>query len=241
MNDQHPILFNGEMVRAVLAGRKTQTRRVIRPQPSGAWAVPPVTVSAGRWTSHGCMSDLRCPYGTPGDLLWVREAWQYLGSSWRVGEPYEKHRVRYLADDTRGEVKLSYPCTLPPHQTKPKNYESRYLDKYPADFEGREEMAWHDFLTDWWRKARPARFMPRWASRITLLVTGVRVERVQDITEADAIAGGCGFGHNYGDGTARTGFAMLWDSINAKRGAGWDVNPWVWVVEFRPLAALGEE
>jgi len=75
--------------------------------------------------------------------------------------------------------------------------------------------------------------MPRWASRITLQVTGVRVERVQDISEEDAMAEGCGAEHNFGDGTAKVGFAMLWDSLNAKRGYGWNENRWVWVVEFR--------
>ena len=100
MNDQHPILFNGDMVRAIIAGRKTQTRMVVRPQPSGAWAVPPVTVSAGRWTSHGCTSDLRCPYGTPGDLLWVREAWREVSSAMMADGsiPSQPARCVYRAD-----------------------------------------------------------------------------------------------------------------------------------------------
>jgi len=102
----------------------------------------------------------------------------------------------------------------------------------------REEMLNDRGFTDC--KWKPSIHMPRWASRITLEVTGVRVERVQAITEADAEAEGIAFMRDIPDAdetlTAKVLFEILWESINAKRGYGWDVNPWVWVVEFRRVA-----
>ena len=204
MNDQHPILFNGEMVRAIIAGRKTQTRRLVnRPAMASAQSFSDGMKYAKEHGLAGVQKvgrcdgvewRCKCPYGVPGDLLWVRETWAY-----ETDFGTHTGKTVYRADGDMREAEGGKP-------------------------------------TDKWR---PSIHMPRWASRITLLVTGTRVERLQDISEADAIAEGCGGGHNYGDGTARTGFAMLWDLINAKRGAGWDANPWVWVVEFN-VAALGE-
>lgn len=167
---ERPILFSGPMVRALLDGRKTQTRRVVNPQPA--------TSSDGR-----ACGPIRCPYGAPGDTLWVRETWcSYMPGS-----------VRYRAD-------------------------------------GHNDAGW-----TW----RPSIFMPRWASRLTLRVYGVRVERVQQITQADARAEGVvDTSGAWGDLTdtdragPRGAFEALWNSINAERGFGWDVNPWVWVVSF---------
>ncbi len=164
---EKPILFSGEMIRAVLDGRKTQTRRVVKPQPVGLWAAP---------------GKSRCPYGQPGGRLWVRETFY----------PERSHR---------GPV--SYRATWP-------------RDDDPPD-------------GGW----KPSIFMPRWASRITLEIVSVRVEQVQDISEDDARAEGVD------DGTGQTRplhpywFRALWDSINSKRGYGWEKNPWVWVVAFR--------
>ena len=188
---EYPILFNGEMVRAYFAGLKTQTRRVVKPQPNESWSIPPVEVIDGRWVSHGCVSDLKCPYGQPGDRLWGREAWR-LGASGKT--------VFYRAG---GEPKS--------------------IDFYP-DYTRYTSGRWH-----------PSIHMPRVACRITPEIVSVRVERVQDITGADLFREGIkkgagGFG----------AFETLWNSINAKRGYGWDVNPWVWVVEFERYEKVKE-
>jgi hypothetical protein len=183
---ERPILFSGPMVQAILDGRKTQTRRVVKPQPeyweqTGGYHYPldkkPYRgAPVGRVRS---IDEYRCPYGQPGDRLWVRETWhQYAG-----GE------VIYRADYGP--------------------------ESYQAGAKG-------------WR---PSIFMPRWASRITLEITGVRVERVQDISADDARAEGV----SAPDVLPRSKFATLWDSINAKRGYGWDMNPWCWCVEFKAV------
>ena len=214
---ERPILFNGEMVRAILEGRKTQTRRVVKPQPileRGLWKMGG-QFSAG-WSegtrSVPCMPGhslcTRGPYGSPGDRLWVRETWgvatrpcPYQG--WRDGIEYRAD-VAWM-DDERD--------LLPLHEPE--------IPDEVGDFYG-------DYDKEGWR---PSIHMPRWASRIMLEVKAVRVERLQEITEEDARAEGV---EMVGPAslTSRSSFAKLWDSINAKRGYGWDTNPWVWVVEF---------
>ncbi len=185
MSTERPILFSSPMVRAILDGRKTQTRRVIKPQPEPVMEVlsdgPHVTYTINARNT----SDYHCPYGGAGDRLWVRETW-----------------CPHWAGDDCGEGPQGV-C-------------------YAATNREPDPLRW-----------RPSIHMPRWASRITLTVTGVRVERVQDITEADAEAEGCCVG--VGAGNWRNTVHMfqgLWDSINAKRGYWWDENPWVWVVKF---------
>jgi len=173
---EYPILFNGPMVRAILDGRKTQTRRVIK-NPSQLQGKM-LEGEEGEW----------CPYGGPGDRLWVRERLQ----NWHGQAMY----YRYNWAD----------CTLVNPQ----------LD-------------WR-----WKRNTISSMFMPKVAVRIWLEITGVRVERVQEISEEDALAEGVETNRGNG-GKCRRDFAMLWDSINAKRGFDWDVNPWVWVVEFRRI------
>jgi hypothetical protein len=108
---------------------------------------------------------------------------------------------------------------------------------YPVDYRASPEDWMNPGFAGKWR---PSIFMPRWASRITLKITDVRVERLQDISEDSAMAEGA---QKYGEtpdgellfdvGSYRYGFKLLWDSINAKRGYGWDANPYVWVIEFR--------
>lgn len=206
---ERPILFSGEMVRAILDGRKTQTRRVIKPQPSGGWkfesppilgAILPPHPKSGK---HGVFvrrgldsafpeTDLiACPMGEPRDHLWVREAWQKAQSDVRMD----------------GTSPVAYMAT----------------DAHPATGYGPHGYKWKSPI-----------FMPRWASRITLEVVGVRVERVQDISRGDAIAEGVLFDPILHSPVKS--FWILWDRINAHRGYGWDVNPWVWVVEFKRLA-----
>lgn len=205
MNDQHPILFHGAMVRAVLAGRKTQTRRLVnRPARASAQSFSDGMKYAKEHGLAGVQKNgpcdgvewyCKCPYGVPGDLLWVRETWRETSSA-------------MMADGS--------------------------IPSQPARCVYRADRPWDG---PW----RPSIHMPRWASRITLLVAGVRVERVQDITEADARAEGLEPGPGPdGMTTAKTEFWLLWDRMYSARGFGWQANPWVWVVEFR-LAALGEE
>ena len=202
MNEK-PILFSAEMVRAILDGRKTQTRRVIKPQPPDGfvwcqWAADEALFCRscddymgknGQW--------IKCPYGQSGDRLWVREAWKLWSNAtdWYV---------------------VTYPATgIATHPIRCLR-DLRVLEK---------------------RGIKAARFMPREFSRITPRVTGVRVERVQEITEDDAKAEGAALAYD-GDYSPhqgfnhRGGFMALWDSINAKRGFSWDANPWVWAVEF---------
>ncbi len=189
-----PIPFSAPMVRAILAGTKTQTRRAAKLTCNGH-----VKESGGhrRWHPADPNAVLACPYGQPADRLWVREAWRVidLADVFAPREITAAHRIWFEADG--------------PHEPPAGRY-------------------------------RPGMFMPRWASRITLEVTGVRVERLQDISESDAEAEGAEYGFDceggfnlHPLGNRRYGYAHLWEQIN---GAGsWDLNPWVWVVEFKRI------
>ena len=203
---ERPILFSGAMVRAILGGRKTQTRRVIKPQPpsvEGLVEMWHALIEPGMWEHSLChesdaglygdiVTEIRCPYGQPGDELWVRETW------WRGSDG-----IAYRAD---GEA--------PAH------------------------------MGHCWK---PSIHMRRADSRIQLRVTEVRVERVQDITSggemvaSDVVHEGCPkelwtcYKHDYG-AAEQAWWESAWDSINAKRGYGWDVNPWVWVVTFAKIS-----
>lgn len=198
---ERPILFSAPMVRALLAGTKTQTRRVVKPQPPAdwdrnCWYRAPVW----GWTRNEVPSaewhKVRCPYGQPGDRLWVREAFMH--------EPA----------DYCWEASVSIPCR--PAETV-----------YRADHDG-------DTRGAGWK---PSIHMPRALSRITLEVTAVRVDRLQDISDAHAVAEGvsprqpAAASGIYITGQYRLGFRDLWESINGP--GSWDANPWVWVVEFQ--------
>lgn len=177
---ERPILFSGRMIRAILDGRKTQTRRVLKPQPhvgvGGYLDWRDASFDPGGLSWH-------CPYGQPGDRLWARETWAYA----------------VQARDYNGEC----------HTFAARPHESTHV-VYRADA---------DTLYGGWR---PSIYMPRWASRITPLVTEVRVQRLQDISEDDAAEEGSGVllcDHEYWDGDPdqyRKLFRVLWDSINAK-------------------------
>lgn len=215
MSAERPILFSDLLVRAILDGRKTETRRVVR----GADTDVCRAVRDG-WFVDSRNAPLfplpRCPYGEPGDTLWVREAFRplvsYDGAWWPTRRIRDAERYEHRA-------------------------EGKDLSGY-----GMDGAAW-----------RPSIHMPRAAARIFLRVTDVRVERVQDITPAGVVAEGLrwsGWGRAVGrdgrdivcDGhnanAARAGlrhFRSVWDDINAKRGFGWDANPWVWVVAFERI------
>lgn len=224
---ERPILFNAAMVRAVLAGTKTQTRRVVKPvgahhlfQFRGTTAAAGADEPTGEWGWCGSPGSvtrhIHCPYGKPGDRLWVRETWQYAGFT-EDGYPF----VRYQADGAR---RL--------HDRSPSD---EWSERWSDIWAGLSDQSNYDIdgtASD--RRWRPSIHMPRWASRITLEVTGVRVERLQDISEADALAEGVdSLPLDTRLATPRLDFSALWESIN---GSGsWDANPWVWVVEFRRI------
>jgi len=220
---EYPILFSAPMVKAILEDRKTQTRRVMKPQPSAdfspiavEWYAPTVVDRNGDeqpgadvFGVYGDEEGYRCPYGAPGDVLWVREAWDF--RHW--GEPGNPFRVivSYGAD---GFQKL---CQSP-HDWNPMIY---------------NQPRW-----------RPSIHMPRWACRIELEIVSVRAERVQEITRNDAKAEGVSnLWKNPPEKEEHykrvllnpyvANYSVLWDEINAGRGFGWNVNPFVWVIEFQ--------
>ncbi|MEC7798100.1 MAG: hypothetical protein VX755_12365 [Pseudomonadota bacterium] len=210
---ERPILFSGPMVRALLDGRKTQTRRIVKPQPHHGPVGQMVNLGGPDWAiDDGDLSgQWRCPYGVPGDRLWVREAWGLNDYQFERG-PIPKARPLQLDDNV-----LCYAAT-------------------EDDAEIRNELRW-----------RPSIHMPRWASRLTLEITDVRVQRLQDISDRgqpnDCIAEGVfadDFASSAGDWLER-GFSSiekarfhdLWTSING--AASWAANPWVWAVSFRVL------
>lgn len=196
MSNPKQILFNTPMVQAILDGRKTMTRRVVkspyfvdahgkpmamRPAPKGSYV----------YRQIGMMPYPETPYKS-GDILWVRETWAY--------KPYNNNKIYYFADGELGSLNVE--------------------------------------------RWKPSIHMPREAARIFLRVTNVRVERLQDITEDDALNEGVKDPYDYqnsdyydqphmrGIEINKSAFAGLWDSINAKRGYSWESNPWVFVYEF---------
>ena len=202
---KRPILFSGPMIRAILEGRKHQTRRVVKPQPIKWHTVKlapyQLEEEPGVWSPLTDKSeDRRCPYGVPGDRLWVRETFALV--EWTDAHRVtEKDHVLYRADD-------------------------------PNSSEWRPEDG------DRWK---PSIFMPRWASRITLEVTEVRVERLQDISEEDVRAEGIsadsasqfvGHGHPIDDTAWIIAYADLWNHINGKKYP-WESNVWVWAISFK--------
>jgi hypothetical protein len=203
------------MVRAILAGTKTQTRRVVKPQPPewiwitsmGLTAFTPPGHFSGRGYWKGVPGDegpgekfFRMPYGQPGDRLWVREGWCGGVAALPTGEGL----VPSLWIDRTKMNRIVYRAT--------------------SDY-GSDQPPW-----------RPSIHMPRWASRITLELTDVRVQRVQDIREDDAKAEGVDpllVPPDGGSAPHVEGFRDLWDRINAKRGFGWSANPWCWCLSFK--------
>lgn len=213
---EHPIPFRAPMVQAILACRKSQTRRTVK------YASPELIDSDG-WPltdlSDSGAGEVRaaCPYGQPGDHLWVKEAWQY--ADWTDdGYPW----VRYAADSQ----KLL-------HESIPPNWSERLNDTW-AHLSHAENYGIDNCAAD--RRMRSSRFMPRWASRITLEITSVRVERLQDISDQDCMAEGITdmvFPMRNGLSIPRNSYADLWESINGP--GSWDKNPLVWVIEFRSV------
>lgn len=264
-----PLLMCGSMVVATLEGRKGQTRRILNPQPvlitgldsprrqnhGDLFLAPDIfptgeivngkitgnfvfAYAEGAGTTH-CMGMVEfcrdhCPYGQPGDRIWVKEThlrwgrWVRNGKT-KKGKPAWKFRP--AAPNLKKVLYVAGEPVALPEKIK------------------RTELAWHK---------RPSIFMPRWASRLTLEITDVRVERVQSITEADAIAEGISkvtlqvgkhsnpqpFYRAFPDKpgglhSAKSAYEILWDSLNKKRGFGWDENPWVWKICFKRIKPTG--
>lgn len=223
---ERPILFSGPMVRAILDGRKTQTRRIVKPQFQTAWGFgvrrghKAFSVNVDIAEPDGSWKWIDCPYGKAGDHLWVRETWTPDHAAF-----YPHFPICYRAD-----------------------FGPEY-DRANGKVFSSEQNAWFPF------KWRPSIFMPRTASRITLVITGVRVERLQDISEEDARAEGVAkmqrdpasshqwlfepvFGCDHPSGTlgsARECFESGWNKIH---GLGsWAANPWVWAISFERVRA----
>lgn len=192
------MIFNAEMVRAILDGRKTQTRRIVKLQPDEDGLAK---VTNGPWVDTS-ERNYRCPFGDVGDRIWVRETWAEAGAS---APNLNLYRANY-----------------------PEHVPSHYENVPPAN-----EIRW-----------TPSIHMPRWASRILLEITDVRVERLNAISEHDAQAEGVaklrgGFWQHYQPGwtqhqlSARGSFVTLWKSIYGEES--WNSNPWVWVIEFKRI------
>ncbi|MGP5476857.1 hypothetical protein [Pseudomonas helleri] len=208
---ERPILFLAPMVRAILEGRKTVTRRPVKATKAHADGFMMLDHGKG-WRPYNAFGDfasdhegmeypIACPYGKLGDRLWVRETCFI-----------NDYREASVPEQERADCEIHYRA-----------------DGIP-DFEGEELIRW-----------RPSIHMPRWASRILLEVTDVRVERLQDITEEQALAEGIkkhsdgGYhvedGKHFSDSPVES-FACLWSSV----GGDWDANPWVWCVSFKRIA-----
>lgn len=243
---ERPIIFSGPLVRALLSGAKTQTRRVVKPQPgeSGYAGIPECDdLGEGRWQwnwgpgprmdgawfnpNEDRTQPLRCPYGKPGDRLWVREAWSLGNVQAREGlDPALGFRVTYKADA---------------HKITGHAEGQRLLRWDHPDASLIEKALSQRAIHEW----RSPMFMPRWASRLTLEIESVRVERLQEISEEDAEEEGVCETLYYHDGerleaagspmsAPRYAFRHLWTSIHgADPVKGWDANPWVWVIGFR--------
>ncbi|WP_372374229.1 hypothetical protein ACDI10_09925 [Vreelandella venusta] len=217
MSKERPILFNAAMVRAILNGHKTQTRRAIKLKTGDTFDEHALSAAIQEWRP---MYDevaqkvvgktaalIRCPYGQPGDRLWVRETFQ----GPLVDQEEMEKDPTYFKD--MGRYKNPEHCA------------------YRASGDSCEYVDQDGDLIQLWK---PSIHMPRWASRIMLEIVSVRVERLQDISNEDAVAEGIGtpLDIRY---AALDEFKPLWKSIN---GAGsWAANPWVWVIEFKRLEA----
>lgn len=231
---ERPIIFNADMVRAVLDGRKTQTRRIMKVQPdSSGYGLRFITESFNNretgkyfWSqSDGCginkprSKPFSCPFGAVGDRLWVRETWSDVNLEGSAAVAYRADEgLRGLTNDNDDG-----------DEDDPRLVKYSFANWYPDLISGAEGI---------WR---PSIHMPRWASRVTLEITGVRVERLWDISEDDAKAEGCTFealrlkpgtrevedmGH-----TAVFQFGTLWKSIYGEES--WQANPWVWSLNFK--------
>jgi len=215
-----PILFSAPMVRAILAGTKTQTRRPVKPQPKVVHGIyGDASIDTNCIFPRGDQR-IHCPFGAPGDRLWVRETWA---------------AVR----DINGTGPLVRPHLVPDPMV---SCADQIIWRADGDIEWLDDDGFISDRSCW----SPSIHMPRWACRLVLEIVSVRVERLQEISEANSRAEGCeqamiGYrdytpysgGHEFS--RARNSFRSLWDATYNRKGsrwATWGSNPWVWVVEF---------
>lgn len=202
---ERPILFSGPMVRAILAGQKTQTRRIVKPQPTKRFVIK--ADDGNFYDADGVNSGvlIKCPF-EPGMQLWIKETW----------------RLPAYFD----------PCSPTSVANRPKEVPVSPI-KYEADRAVIHEDNLRHFDMNW-GKTRVSIHMPRWANRITLEVTNVRIERLKQITPSQIQLEGFEIDNrSVADGGVALleQFARLWESLNGKNS--WELNPWVWVVEFK--------
>jgi hypothetical protein len=248
---ERPILFSGPMIKALLAGTKTQTRRIVK------WKVRPessslnfnaASLSCGFYCtgvpssgfvlrSRGagsCWNDrtfpIHCPHGILGDRLWVKEAW-------RVGKPHDQRTALEIWDHLKESgqgVTVLYDAGGWRSRAPFERLEQKYTDD--------------ERMPSWAGRKRSSMFMPRWASRINLEITDVRVERVQDISGEDARAEGeyvfngeeliYAETQEQKNTVYKRNYRFLWDSINGKKHP-WSQNDWVWVISFERVENHG--
>ncbi|ARN31388.1 TPA: hypothetical protein LUC54_003305 [Acinetobacter baumannii] len=204
---ERPIIFNTNMVKAILEGRKTQTRRPVKPQPLGHSLD---SILDGKWLTKsfdGLLSPkikdlpMHCPFGQIGDRLWVRETW------------YQKGTIGRTYPDAEDEFKFF-----------PEKQAAYYAD---------------GLFAPWTSIKRPSIHMPRWASRILLEITDIRVERLNELSEADAKAEG--LDNSRSEAAIQIGwyelpvpaFRRVWEWVYGQ--GSWKQNPWVWVIEFKVI------
>ncbi|ASM31540.1 TPA: hypothetical protein ACKQDC_001373 [Serratia marcescens] len=220
---ERPVIFNGEMVRAILDGRKTQTRRAISDRhlhlidvASQVGECYPLESGIDHANSQSYYRE-HCPFGRVGDRLWVRETWADVNHD---GHPAIAYRaddgLRFIGEDDGEE--------------EDPNLEKYWFAQWYADLISGAEGNW-----------RPSIHMPRWASRITLEITAVRVERLNDIgvddAKAEGVKAGVCPGHEHM--MHQVAFSELWQSIYGEES--WRANPWVWVIEFRRVVDSARE
>ena len=247
---ERPIIFSGEMVKAILDGKKTMTRRAVKTQPRDECTEIATSACFGhveyRSTSEdrqtqSILAKIKCPYGKIGDRLWVREAYTVTGWNCDDGSVY----IKYLADgheqyfdNETDEMECAIDSLVASV--------CKELDKRKVPMLNDE--AYDCSLDENKPRNRSPMFMPRFASRLLLEITDIRVERLNDISEADCEKEGfrfyplsricfkpCSTKHPSGHGSNnyKSIFGEYWDTLNAKKGYQWSSNPWVWVVEFK--------
>ncbi len=241
---ERPILFSPAMVKAILDSRKTQTRRPVMPQPGAV--VDAKAFKGGGGFIDSTVGDkdplVKCPYGRAGDRLWVKERHCYLDVAKKPRNDFKGARDEW---DLVVEYSDGTELARVAWDNRPGPYQGPSRPKQTRD---RGELKW-----------RPSIFMHRWASRLTLEITAIRVELVQQISEKEVFAEGiqipvdsetkrpllqltgrfppsaylCKATIHDPAAFVRAHYASLWDSLNATRGYSWQTNPWVWVVEFK--------
>lgn len=226
---ERPILFNAEMVNAILDGRKSQTRRIITPQPEFKegtgfhWKGAMYGIGSNYAETVRNFTNFSCPIGRVGDRLWVRETFAPVNLYGEIALAYKADSdvVRVVENESFQDDDETI------------NYDDPRLEKYSFS-------AWaDDVLSGTEGNWKPSIHMPRWASRILLEITNVRVEHLQNISNEDAKAEGFDYSTHpsaiemgYAIG-ARTNFRHTWEQIYGANA--WNKNPWVWVVEFKKL------